>query len=206
LALAAVNATHPQPAWQSAGVFARHYHPIQLLPYLGGVVLVSALVLLIASLHALAPVERTALTGAALVFTAAYVALIFFNYVVQTTFIPELAKEASAGSAAIVAALSMANPRSLAWGIEMWGWGFLGVATWLVAPVFQGSRLERATAATFVANGPVSIIGALCTVAFPGWVTTPTGYIAFGSWNVLLAAMAVLALLSLRARFASALS
>jgi hypothetical protein len=82
----------------------------------------------------------------------------------------------------------------------MWGWGFFGVATWLVAPVFGGSALERATRLTFRGNGPVSVVGALATVARPGWVMTPAGLAAFAAWNLLLAAMALLAFLSLRQR------
>jgi hypothetical protein len=99
-----------------------------------------------------------------------------------------------------IAAFSMANPKSLAWGIEMWGWGFLGVATWLVAPAFRDGRVERATSLAFIANGPVSIAGALWTVLRPGWVMTPAGLVAFGLWNVLLAVMASLALITFRRR------
>jgi hypothetical protein len=120
--------------------------------------------------------------------------------VVQTAFIPDLASRYEPANAPIISTLSMANPRSLAWGIEMWGWGFFGVATWLVAPDFGGSALERATRLTFRGNGPVSVVGALATVARPGWVMTPAGLAAFAAWNLLLAAMALLAFLSLRQR------
>jgi hypothetical protein len=85
----------------------------------------------------------------------------------------------------------MSNPTSLAWGIEMWGWGLLGVATWLVAPTFHGSQTGRVTAHLFVANGIVSIAGALWTVVQPGWCMTPIGLIAFASWNLLLLVMAL---------------
>jgi hypothetical protein len=53
--------------------------------------LVAALVVLISSVHAIAREGQKALTGAALVFTAAFASLIFFNYVVQTPFLPRLA-------------------------------------------------------------------------------------------------------------------
>jgi hypothetical protein len=200
LAVAFVSATRPQPPWQSAEVFARNYHPIQIVPYLGGIVLVAALVALIASIHAMARAEQKVRTQVALVFTGVFATLIFFNYVVQTTFLPELARRYEEKNASIIAAFSMANPTSLAWGIEMWGWGFLGAATWLVAPAFRGSRLERATALTFIANGPASIFGALWTVVRPGWVMTSAGLVAFASWNVLLALMAALALIAFRGR------
>jgi hypothetical protein len=200
LTVALVNLTHPQPPWENAALFARSFHPIQQVPYLGGIVLVGAIVVLIASLHALADEAHRPLTGAALIFTGVFATLIFFNYVAQTSFLPVLAKDFAPENAGAITALSMANPKSLAWGIEMWGWGFLGVATWLVAGVFHGSRLEHATAIAFIANGPLSIIGAVWTVAQPGWVMTPVGLVMFALWNGLLAVMAVLALVTLRRR------
>ncbi len=204
LAVAVVNLTHPQPPWGSAALFARSYHPVQLLPYAGGIVLVAALVMLVSSLHRAAAAEQRVRTTGALVLTAAFASFIFFNYVVQTTFIPDLAKHYDAANAPIISTLSMANPRSLAWGIEMWGWGVFGVATWLVASVFRGSALERATRLAFVSNGPVSVVGALATVAWPGWVMTTAGLALFAVWNLLLAAMALLAVFTLRGRLRSA--
>ncbi len=200
LAVALVSLTHPQPPWGGAALFARSYHPVQLLPYAGGIVLVAALVMLIASLHAAARSEQRVSTTGAVILTATFASFIFFNYVVQTAFIPDLARHYDAANAPIISTLSMANPRSLAWGIEMWGWGFFGVATWLVAPVFRGSPLERATRLAFMSNGPVSVVGALATVARPGWVMTPAGLVAFAAWNLLLAAMGLLAFFTLRQR------
>lgn len=200
VAVALVDASHPQPAWQGARAFAQAYHPVQLLPYLGGIVLVVALVTLMASVHEVASESHRARTGAALVFTAAFAALICFNYVVQTTFVPELARHFDADNGALVAALSMSNPKSLAWGIEMWGWGLLGAATSLVAPVFRATALERATALCFAVNGPMSFAGALLTVVRPGWVMTPAGLVAFLIWNLLVTAMATLALFAFRRR------
>ncbi|HVY38524.1 MAG TPA: hypothetical protein VHM31_11330 [Polyangia bacterium] len=192
IAVAIVNVTHPQPPWRDAESFARHVHPIQLLPYAGGLLLVAALVVLIASIHASARARDQALTGAALVATGAFAAFIFFNYVAQTTYLPDLARRYEPVNAPLIAALSMSNPRSLAWAIEMWGWGLFGVATWLVAPVFDRSKLERVAALTARANGVVSAAGALWTAARPGWVMTPPGLAAFAAWNVLLAALATL--------------
>ncbi|HET7545302.1 MAG TPA: hypothetical protein VFK05_35795 [Polyangiaceae bacterium] len=200
LAVGLVNVTHPQPPWHGARAFAAAYHPLQLLPYLGGIVLVSALLVLMASLREVAPEVHRARVGAALIFSSAFAALIFFNYVVQCTFLPELTRDYDPDDAALIAALSMSNPTSLAWGIEMWGWGLLGIATWLAAPAFRASGLERATARCFAANAPLSIAGALLTVVRPGWVMTLPGLVAFGAWNLLLTAMALLAWLSLRRR------
>jgi hypothetical protein len=201
--VALVSATHPQPPWRDAEFFAQSYHAIQSLPYLGGIVLVGALVVLMSSLHVVGRDNAQPSMNAALVFTGVFAAFIFFNYVVQTTFLPTLARRYDPSNAPLISALSMSNPTSLAWGIEMWGWGFLGAATWLAAGVFREGGVERAARLAFAANGPVSIVGALWTTVRPGWVMTPAGLVAFAVWNVLLAAMGVLAFLAFRRRLRS---
>lgn len=200
LAVLLVQATHPQPPWQSAAVYAKSYHPIQSLPYLGGWVLVGSLVLLISSVHAVASEDQRARTGAALALSGAFAALIGLNYLIQTTWLPAQAASYDRDGAAVISALSMANPGSLAWGIEMWGWAWFGVASWLVAPVFSGTRLERATARAFVANGVVSLVAAAATVAYPRWPMSGAGLAAFALWNLLLAGMATLSLIAFRRR------
>jgi hypothetical protein len=200
LTVALVSATHPQPPWRDAALFARSYHVVQSVPYLGGIVLVSALVVLISSLHVVGRRTAPAAMNAALIFTGVFAAFIFFNYVAQTTFLPTLARHYDPSNAALISALSMSNPTSLAWGMEMWGWGFLGVATWLASVVFGSGGVERAARLAFAANGPVSVVGALWTTIRPGWVMTSAGLAAFALWNVLLAAMAVLAFLAFRRR------
>jgi MFS family permease len=198
LALLVVNATHPQPPWQGPELYARSFHAIQVFPYLGGLLLVAGLVLLITSMHALAREDQKPLTSTAVVLAAVFATFIFFNYVVQTSYLPTLARQYGDRYAGIVATFSMANPTSLAWAIEMWGYAFIGVATWLVAPVFHGSRLARLTAWTFIANGPVSLAGGIVTTALPGWAMTTVGLVAFSLWNVLLGVMAALALVMFR--------
>jgi hypothetical protein len=193
-----VNLTHPQPPWQGPELFVLSYHPIQTLPFFLGFLLVSGFIVLVASLHAVARDGQRALTGAALAFVAAFGSLVFLNYVLQTTFVPTLVSGYSASNGPLVSALTMSNPRSLGWGLEMWGYGLLGIATWFVAPVFQGTRLERATYWAFVANGPASIVPALLTALHPGWVLTVPGLVSFAVWNVLVVVMSVLALLVFR--------
>jgi hypothetical protein len=194
-------ALHPQPAWTTPEAAVRAYHPIQTVPYLTGFLLVGGALGLIAALHALARPGLRARTGAALGFASAFAALIFLNYVVQTTFVPALIGDYTPDKAPLVAAFSLANPRSLGWALEMWGYAVLGAATWLVAPVFaRDGRLGRATAGLFVANGLVSVAGALLTAARPGWVMTPVGTVTFAGWNLLVAVMLVLAIVVLRRR------
>lgn len=198
LALVLVARTHPQPAWRGPLAFATSYHPIQSLPYFFGFFLVAGLVLLVAGAHGLAGERQRPRATAALMLTSVYAALVALNYVVQTTFLPGLVAPYAEENGPLVAALSMANPRSLAWAIEMWGYALVGVATWLIAPVFAIGRAGTAASALLVLNGPVSLAGAAWSAGWPGWVMTPVGLAAFAGWNALLAAAAALAIAALR--------
>jgi hypothetical protein len=190
----AVELTHPQPAWRDAATVAENQHWVQTVPYFLGLFLIGGFAVLLSCLHALAPAEGKGRTGASLVFCGIAGALVFENYVLQTTFVPHLVRTYDPANAALVGAFSMVNPASLAWGLEMWGYGFVGVATWLAARSFAGGRLERATAWTFVLNGWASIAGALWTAVAPGWVLTSPGLVAFALWNLLVVVMILLAL------------
>jgi hypothetical protein len=132
IALWIVHRVHPQPAWQGSARFAAELHPVQLLPYLGGFVLIGGCVALIASLQVLVPREPRARGYLALVLAAAFAALIVLNYVLQTTFVPSLVTPYAPVNDSLVAAFSMANPRSLAWALEMWGYAVFGGATWAI--------------------------------------------------------------------------
>jgi hypothetical protein len=198
IALIIVDAIHPQPDWQGAERFAAELHWIQVLPYLGGFLLVGGSVALVASLHALAP--RTARSNLALALAAAFAAMIFVNYVLQTTFVPSLARPYRAEHDALIAALAMANPRSLAWALEMWGYAVYGVATWAIASAFGITRLERAVAAMFVANGVISVAGGFATMASMTWLRSPPGLAAFALWNALMLVMAASTVVAMRRR------
>lgn len=198
-----VNATHPQPPWQDAARFAAAYHPIQSAPYYFGFLLVGGFVGLVSTLHVLAPAHLKPRSVVAVPLASAFAAMVFLNYTLQTTFVPVLVTTDAPGNAALIGALTMANPQSLGWALEMWGYAVLGAATWLVAPVFSGTGLERLNAWLFVANGPVSVAGGIATAVSPGWVLLPAGFVAFGLWNVLVVAMAVVTIIVMKKRMAA---
>lgn len=201
LALLVVALVHPQPVWASPSRFAAEFDGIQLLPYLGGFVLIGGCVALVAHLAALAPPARRGRANLALALAGSFAALIVLNYILQTTFVPSLVRPYRPEHDVLIAALSMSNPRSLAWALEMWGYGVLGVSTWLVACAFDRSvRLERITHTTFIANGIISIAGALATAFAPGWEMTVGGGIAFGAWNLLMIVLGALVIAVMRRR------
>ncbi len=188
LGLLLVAAVHPQPPWQDAQTLAANYHPIQAFPFFAGFLLVLGSALLIATLYQLADEDDKPAALLAVMCTAAFVGLIFFNYICQTTFLPALLANYQPQYEAIVATLAFTNPYSLCWGIEMWGYALLGLATWLTAGVFSGSRTENATAGLQIANGILSIAGGFITAVNLGWVMTPAGFANYVLWNVLMVA------------------
>jgi len=202
LALILLSLLAPQPPWSDAEVFAQHYRALQSMPYFGGFLLVGGFVAMMGSLAALAPAEHRARAETALVLTAAFASLVFFNYVVQTTFVPNLARHYTPDKASIIAAFSMVNPASLAWALEMWAYAFLGVANFLIAPVFTRDPIERAAARLFMANGVGSLAAALWSAVEPSWMMKTTGLVAYTSWNVLVFVMVLVAFLALRRRIA----
>jgi hypothetical protein len=188
LGLYVVAAVHPQPPWQDARTLAANYHPIQTFPFFAGFLLVLGSALLIATLYQLAGEEEKPAALLAVICTAAFVGLIFFNYICQTTFLPPLLTNYQPQYEAIISTLAFTNPYSLCWAIEMWGYALLGLATWLTAGVFSGSRTEKATAGLQVANGILSIAGGFITAVNLGWVMTPAGIANYVIWNVLMVA------------------
>src|SRR5512140_987420 len=173
VAMLVVSVTHPQPAWSGPAAFRAHYHAVQTVPYLLGFGLLTGFVLFTAACHAAAKPEQRARTSAALVFTAIYASLVFLNYTLQVGFIPRML----ALDPAAVASLTMANPTSLAWFLEMFGYAALGMATWLVAPLFEGGGRARIVRTLLQANGFLSVAGAVCTAVYERWVFSAAGLV-----------------------------
>lgn len=199
-AMLLVELVHAQPPWRDARRFAEELHGVQTVPYFLGFFLTGSFIVLLASLYQIAPRPVKARALAGLVFGGVAASMVFHNYVLQTTFVPELARTYRADNAPLIAAFSMVNPTSLAWGLEMWGYGVLGVATWLSAPTFGDAGLERFVRWGFVANGWTSITGAVVTALDPAWVFRASGLSLFAAWNVLLLGVMGLTVVALRRR------
>jgi hypothetical protein len=200
LGLLLVALVHPNPAWTTPQVWAANYHPIQTLPFFAGFLLLGGYVVMLAATHQLAEAKDKVYTQIALLFTTAFVTLIFFNYITQTTFLPALARGYRPEYDPIITAFSFANPQALCWAIEMWGYALLGVATWLTAVVFKRNRVEKITAWLMIANGVYSLVGGFLSAANLGWVMTTPGLVNYSVWNVLVLFLSIFFLLSLRKR------
>ena len=200
LGLLLVSAVQSSGPWQGPAAYVQNYHPIQTLPFFCGFLLVSGYVVLMTALHQIAEERLKTQTLIAVVFTAIFATLIFFNYITQTTFVPALAKNYSPQLDPAITTFSLANPLSLSWAIEMWGYAFLGIATMLAAPVFNRNRIERATAVLMILNGVMSIAGGVISAWDLGWVLTTPGLVNYMVWNALVLALSILVIVSLRRR------
>lgn len=74
----------------------------------------------------------------------------------------------------------------------MIGYGLLGVATWLLSPAFRGGGRQRWIRNLLVANGVMSVIGAVATFADLSWVMSPAGLTAYLAWNAVVAVALIL--------------
>lgn len=109
----AVQLTHPQPVWTSAAGFAENYHAVQDMPYFFGLLLIGGMLMLAAGHYLNAPSENEKTRFhllLALMWTTFFAALIFFNYICQTTFVRHLALHYKPENDPLIAAFSMANP------------------------------------------------------------------------------------------------
>ena len=179
----------PQPMWSGAAIAAQNHHWLQELTYFCGFGIIAGMLMLAAGHFLFARESERGWSLLALVSTVIFATLISFNYIVQTTFVRNLLIAYQPSDEAAIAAFSMLNPRSLAWCIEMWGYGILGVATWLLAPLY--SR-DKAISRMLVANGIVSIGSALATSYDSAWLMTAVGLSSYILWNALLIALTYL--------------
>lgn len=181
-----------QPPWESAEVFVQNYHVIQSLPFYFGFFLVGGSFMLLVAIYLLADPQHSPLAG--LVFGITGGAIVCINYIIQTTYIPAVVSGYTPDQAVMLQALSMGNPTSLAWALEMWGYGGIGLGTWLAATFFGATKLERFAKVLFILNGILSLIGAVWTAVDLGWVLTTPGYISFGVWNLLYLVLAIVSI------------
>ncbi len=188
-----VQLVKPQPAWVSSAVFAENYSLVQDLPYYFGFLLIAGMLMLVAghyldSKDAGVKIKFRLLIalGVAIVFCT----LIAFNYICQTTFVRNLALFYKPEHDAAIAMFSMTNPLSFCWANEMWGYAFLGIATWLMAAYYR--EKNNFICGLLTTNGIVSIASAALTIADVNWLLTTAGLIGYFAWNVLMIVMMIM--------------
>jgi len=144
IGLAVVYIVHRPSQWTGAEAFVTDFHPVQAIPFFGGFALILGCLMVMSAISSVANPSQRPRATASIIATAGFVALILFNYVCQTTFIPALVRARDPSLGPIISTFSLQNPRSIAWAIEMWGYACLGAATWFAAVVFDQTRVEQA--------------------------------------------------------------
>lgn len=179
----------PQPQWKDEITFVANYHPVQSVPYMFGFILIMGFTLFVSTSFRLASTGTQKIFRiAAIIFTAAYVAFVGLNYAIQIALVPALSLKQPSWAAF----LTMANPRSLGWILEMFGYGFLGVATILIAPVFRKGVRMKIIRYFLIANGVISILGAAATALGTLWLLEWPGIVGVVIWNILILVIMVL--------------
>jgi len=172
------------PPWSGPEAYLAGFHWIQVIPPLLGFPLLIGFLLFVAGAGRLDAVRGGRVDQVpVLLLSGVYASLVSFNYIANAWYVPHAADPGA------VSVLSMANPRSLCWAIEMVAYGLLGAVTWLVAPTF---REEAAIAFLLRANGVVSVASAVVTLFDLAWVQTPAGLAFYAGWNLLVVAIMVL--------------
>jgi hypothetical protein len=138
----------------------------------------SSFLVLLVSVHQLAPPDRRVWSHAAVAFGTAYAVLISLVYFVQLTLVaPRLARGRVEG----IEVFLFVPFDSFLYAVDILGYSFMSVATLFAARVFTGGGLERIVRLFLTANGlllpflalqmyfhPLIWIASLWAVTFPG--------------------------------------
>jgi hypothetical protein len=117
---------------------------------ISGIILVPVFTVLIVCIHDYADIHRKIFSRLGMLFTVGYAVLIGFNYYMQLTLVRQ---------DLYTVPFDMSDPKSIMWVIEILGYGFMGLATFFAAWVFNSGRLENAVRWLFITNGVLGIGG-----------------------------------------------
>lgn len=188
-----VRIIRPQPEWTGAGSFAEHYHIIQSLPYFFGFLLLAGQLLLVLGHYELYSGQSRLIRFRlliAVVLVVVFCTLISFNYIVQTTFVHNLAWNYQPAYDSAIQYFSMSNTLSLAWAIELWGYGILGISLWLLRDIYT-PHFKIISTLLWI-NLFSSIIPILWTILDVKWVLSPLGIGLYFFWNLLMILIMIL--------------
>ncbi len=175
----------PQPPWKDAELFILSFNLFQTATFFFGFFLVLGSMLTFIALYYSVDNRKKIMALSGLLINVVFTAVVFLNYVIQTTYVPYLAMNNPPETAIILPALTMANPGSFAWALEMYGWGGIGLSYIFMSAIFGESKTEKTLRVLFLANGISSCFSAIMTSVDMNWLFSPAGFIALVTWNVL---------------------
>ena len=117
---------------------------------ISGIITVLVFTVFMACIHDYARTERKTFSRLGMLFTIGYAVLISFNYFMQLTLVRQNL---------YIVPFDMSDPRSIFFVIEVLGYGFMGLATFFAAWVFNHGKLENAARWLFITNGVLGIGG-----------------------------------------------
>jgi MFS family permease len=117
---------------------------------ISGIILVPVFTVLMACIHDYARTQRRLFSRLGMLFTIGYAVLIGFNYFMQLTLVRQ---------DLYTVPFDMSDPKSIMWVIEVLGYGFMGLATFFAAWVFNNGKLEKAIRWLYIINGVLGIGG-----------------------------------------------
>lgn len=179
----------PQPVWRDAETFIKSFHWLQTTTFFCGYFLVTGSLLTFITLYFIAEKEKKILAFSGLFINAIFTGVVFLNYIIQTTYVPYLATNNPSETNTVLAVFSMANPGSLAWALEMYGWGGIGLSFLFMAFIFGGQKTKRILRTLFLINGLTSVFAAVLTSVDMNWIFSPAGFASLIIWNLLVLAI-----------------
>ncbi len=189
-----VNIANPI-SWTNVSAFATQYHYIQTLPYWFGFLYLAGFILFISISRQLMMEKDRFLGDAALIATSIFASLIGTNYLLQVGFVPK----AIAQPNEVLAAFTMNNPDSICWMLEMFGWGFLGIALWLVISAFNNFPSRKIIKGLITLNGVGSVVAAALAALLPSSLLLQIpGLVAYFAWNILIWVIMILVIIDIR--------
>ena len=189
-----VQLVHGQEAWGGVQEFISSYSRIMSMPIAFGFLLIIGFVFFFASLYRTGNDDKRILEISGIIFCAIFASIISLNYLINVAYIPNVLDQSEAN----ISFLTMGNPKSLAWVLEMFGYGFLGLATGIVAPLFGNKGIQGAIKYLLIVNAVISVFGAVITAIALSGVLSIYGMIGYYFWNALIFVIMLLVIIEFR--------
>lgn len=175
----------PQPAWKDAALFVQSFNPLQTATFFCGFFLILGSLMTFVALYFVSDGNRKIWSFTALSINLVFTVVVFLNYIIQTTYVPYLAINNPPETNSVLTVFTMANPGSLAWSLEMYGWGGIGLSFIFMSVVFENAKFDHILKKLFIVNGICSVGSAIMTSVDMRWIFSPAGFISLIVWNVL---------------------
>lgn len=151
-------AAFPSGEWSGIEAYARDFDSLQMAQLLPVLLLVPTVVVLMSSIHTVAPDNRKVYSRIGVALAGVYAAIIATNYMLQL-FVVRL--NVLNGDLEGLSLIAMANPSSVFVALEAIGYGIFGLVMLFTGSVFTGAKLESWIRGLLVVSGLTGVLGAI---------------------------------------------